>query len=90
MFLISSIVLGDFSLALTNLNMVSDRGLVNRRRRRAASASTTSNTEDQLELIQLTLDETVLTTDRAQLLLDQTASVDPATMSLADQSKRSA
>ncbi|XP_022081345.1 uncharacterized protein LOC110974195 [Acanthaster planci] len=78
---------GDFSLALTNLNMVSDRGLVSRRRRRtAAEDSTSTTTTDQLELIQLTIDETVMTPSRAQLLLDQTESVDPTTMVLADQS----
>ncbi|XP_038046839.1 uncharacterized protein LOC119721034 [Patiria miniata] len=79
---------GDFSLALTNLNMVSDRGLVSRRRRRrtAAQDSTSDTTADQLELIQLTIDETVMTSSRAQLLLDQTESVDPTTMVLADQS----
>jgi hypothetical protein len=80
---------GDFTLALTNLNLMADRGLVSRRRRRRrreAAETTSDTTADQLDLIQLTIDETVMTSSSAQLVLDQTASVDPSTMDLSDQS----
>ena len=80
-----------------NLGLLADienqaSGASSRRRRRdigsrdrRAAEVTSDTTAEQLELIELTLTETVLTTSSAQLLIDNTATVLINNMTIEDQ-----
>ncbi|XP_072031498.1 uncharacterized protein [Amphiura filiformis] len=84
---------GDYLKAFANLGHLANiqNGGSSRRRRDTSSecgeaAEVDSDiTAEQLELIELTLTETVLTTSSAQLLIDNTASLSLCSMTLASQ-----
>ena len=82
---------GDYQLAFGNLGALADIQNAARRRRdtsrvRRVAAETTGETAgEQLELIELILDETVLTTSSAQLLIDNSASLDVTDLTVSDQ-----
>ena len=76
-----------YSTALSNLNLLSDveQSSSPSRRRRVAAETTTTTAAEQLDLITLTLEGSVLTTSSAQLLIDNTASLVTSDLSLEDQ-----
>ena len=89
---------GDYQKALGNLGLLADiensesdgesrRRRSSSRKRRVAADQTGETSLEQLELIELTLTETVLTISSAQLLIDNTASLLLSDVTLEDQSK---
>ena len=90
---------GDFLSAFGNLGLLANvengnsaarrrrRDTSERRVRRQAADVTSETAAEQLELIGLTLTETVLTTSSAQMLIDNTASMAMSNMTLEDQGK---
>lgn len=79
-------LLGDHIGALANRNMLASKVEDEEsRRRRTASDETSATAAEQMVLIANVLDNTVLDTTTAQILIDQIAAVSPAQLSIEDQ-----
>lgn len=82
---------GDTLGALTNRNMLPDaeEGSSRRKRRRRAAEVTSDVVNEQLELVQLTIENSVLDSSSASALIDQVEIISTSDMTLQDQSKPS-
>ncbi|KAJ8045834.1 Polycystic kidney disease 1-related protein [Holothuria leucospilota] len=79
---------GDTISAIANRNMLPDATTAaeSRKRRRRSAEATSELATEQLELVQLTLENSVLDSSSAQTLLDQIEFMNTNDMTLADQS----
>lgn len=78
---------GDTLGALTNRNMLPDAGSDESSRRRRAAETTSDVVTEQLELVQLTIANSVLDSSSVSALIDQIESISTDDMNLVDQSK---